>query len=206
MLRLPGSRLGPLDGDGVERLTYQALVRHIGAGHGNGQRHTTAIDERRTLHAQLASIGRVVAFFFPRPAATSSSPRPYSATASRSLRACRTRSTRVATTLRTHPTLPTLGSKHGWRCPSRTHEALPSTGSRCSARTRYPSSPCASASEVGHPRSSARRSESPSPCVPTTHREYRETAMLLSPPQAPPCRLRIVSTTCTTDADATSVR
>ena len=61
---LLGGRLGTLDGDGVQGLDHQALIRHIGAGHGNGQRHPTAIDERRTLHAQLAAIGRVFAGFF----------------------------------------------------------------------------------------------------------------------------------------------
>ena len=65
--------LGALDGNGVERVGDQLLVRHIGAFHGHSQRHATAIDQRRAFDAELAAIGRVFPGFFPHPAVISSS-------------------------------------------------------------------------------------------------------------------------------------
>ena len=47
VLRFFGGGLGAFNRNGVERGGNQFLVRHIGACHGDGQRHATAIDQRR---------------------------------------------------------------------------------------------------------------------------------------------------------------
>jgi len=129
MLRFFRRGLGAFDGDGVERGGDHFLVRHIGAFDGDGQRHATAIDQRRTLDAQFAAIGRVFPGFFPHPAATWSSPRPYSAISNRRLSSHRTRIRRVPTAPRTRPAPPTLENTHGWRYRNQTAGASPSTDS-----------------------------------------------------------------------------
>src|SRR5690242_12139698 len=85
MLRFARRGIGTWDGDCIQRFGDKLLVRHIGAFDGDGQRHATAIDERRAFDSQLASIGRVFPGFFPHRAVTWSSRRPYSATSNRSL-------------------------------------------------------------------------------------------------------------------------
>ena len=70
ILRLGRRRFRTLDGNTVECLLHQFLVRHIGAGYGDGQRHAAAIDQRRAFDAEFATIGRVFPGFFPHPAAT----------------------------------------------------------------------------------------------------------------------------------------
>src|SRR5882672_2307487 len=83
MLRLARRGRWPIHWDVVESALDQLLIVGVGAIDRRPQRHTAAIDQHRTLHAQLASIGRVFPGFFPLPAATCSSPRPSSATPSR---------------------------------------------------------------------------------------------------------------------------
>lgn len=70
MLRLLWTGLGTLERDSIQCFGDQFLVRHIGAVDRDGQGHTAAINQRRSLHTQLAAIGRVFAGFSPRPAAT----------------------------------------------------------------------------------------------------------------------------------------
>lgn len=80
---LRGLRCGlrAVDRDAIQSFGNQFLIRHIGAFDCDGQGNATAIDQRRTLHTQFAPVGRVFAvLFFPRPAATWSSPHPCSAT------------------------------------------------------------------------------------------------------------------------------
>jgi len=66
MLRFSRSRFGALDRNGIKRFGDELLIRYMGAGDRDGQRDAAAIDQRRTLDAQLPAIGRVLAGFFPR--------------------------------------------------------------------------------------------------------------------------------------------
>src|SRR5437868_5044054 len=151
ILRCLRSGLRALDRDGIQRFADQFLIRHVGACDGDSQGHATAIDQSRTLHAQLATIGRVFAGFFPHPAAISSSPRPCSATSSRSLSTRRIRARRIPITPGTRLIRPTLGSSRESRCPTRTAWALPSTGNQWLTHTRYRPPRFASATAGVHP-------------------------------------------------------
>src|SRR5580658_6759068 len=195
VVRLLSRWLGTLNRDSVQRLAQQFLVRHIGAFDGNGQRHTTAVDERRTFHAQLATIRRVFPGFFPRPAALWSSPHPSSATPNQYLSVRRTRSKRVATAPQTHRIPPTPGNRRESRCQSRTAWASLSTASRWPARKKCRSPRFACPIVDVLPCDRVRRSARPDQSVPTAHREFGETSTTLDRPQAPPCRLRMVSST-----------
>ncbi len=129
----------------IERGDQKSLVMHIGAVHRHADRHAPTVDQHRTLDAEFATIGRVFPGFFPHPAATYSSPRPNSATPSRSLADRRTLPTPVATVPRTLTKLNPLlevGVDRGF--PSRTCSASPSTGTRSSRHTE------------SHPRHSAK--------------------------------------------------
>lgn len=82
MLLLPTRRSRTPDGNAAERLGNELLVIRVGAGDRHAEGDAAAVDQHRSLDAQLAPIGRILAGFFPRPAATWSSPRPDSAIAS----------------------------------------------------------------------------------------------------------------------------
>src|ERR1700686_1013662 len=99
--------LRAFDGNTIEGLLHKLLVMHIGAIHRHPKRDAAAVDQHGALDTQLAAIGRVFPGFFPHPAATCSSPRPYSAISSRSLSGHRILPARGATTPRTRPASPT---------------------------------------------------------------------------------------------------
>ncbi len=121
----------------IECGRQQFLVMHIGAVDRGSKRHAMAVDQHRTFDADLATIGRVFPGFFPHPAAICSSPRPHSATSSRSPSGHRILPGPRATTPRTRPAPPIPGSRHGSRFPSQTLSASPSTGTPSSKHTEF---------------------------------------------------------------------
>jgi len=190
MLRFARRGLGTRDGDCIQRLGDQLLVRHIGAVDGDGQRDATAIDERRAFDSQLASIGRVFPGFFPHPAVTWSSPRPCSAISSRSHSGRRIRSVPDSIAPRRCSTRPTLGNNRGSRCPNRTGSASPSTGNPFVKHTGFRSPHSAWASEVGRPWDCVGRLGEIIQFAPRDHRKPGETLTTIVRPLAPPCRSR----------------
>ncbi len=136
MLQATTARARPLQWNRTQRRLQKCLVVSVGAGDGNSQRDAAAVGEHRTLHAELTAIGRVFAGFFPRPAATSSSPRLPLASATRSHSS---RRTCVSTTSRTAarcPTAPTPESTDAWYWTTRRVVAKLSTGSPFAANSR----------------------------------------------------------------------
>lgn len=142
-------RPGPAYGKALQRELDERLVMRVGPRDDDRQRNASSIRKKGTLGAALASVRRVGADFFPRPAEPSSSHHPGSANPSRSL-----------------PTRRTLGappSRDGRRLPSssipgntgaaywaiRTRTGPPSIGSRCEARREFHPEPC------GGPRAAA---------------------------------------------------
>jgi hypothetical protein len=206
ILRGLRGELRTLDRDAIQSFGDQFLIRHIGAFDCDGQGNATAIDQRRPLHAQFASVGRVFAGFFPRPAATWSSPRPCSATSSRYLSTRHIPSTRTPTTPGTRPTPPTPESTRELRCPNQTAWASPSIDNRWLTRTRCRPLRCAAATAASLLWDLADTWEGTGQCVPKDHRECRETSMRLRRTQAPPCKSRLLSSTCTTNACTPTVR
>src|SRR6185312_8907071 len=182
MLRLLGSGLGTFNWDGIQRLGNQFLVRHIGAVDGDAERHATAIDQRRTFDAQFAAIGRVFPGFFPHPAAIWLSPRPGSATSSRSLSDRRIRSGRVPIIAGMHLVSPTLGNRRESRCRSRTARASPSTGSPWTTHTGYRPRRFASAIAGVRPCDCAYKREAPDRSVSIKRRGSGETLMTVGRP------------------------
>src|SRR5688572_16353656 len=136
MLQVMTARARPLQRNRTQRRLKKFLVVGVGPGDGNSQRDAAAVGEHRTLHAELTAIGRVFAGFFPRPAATSSSPRLQLASAKRFHNS---RRTGVSTTSRIAakcPTAPTPESTDArcWR--RRTVVAELSTGSQFAANNK----------------------------------------------------------------------
>ena len=181
MLRLFGSDQGA-DRDGVECGGNQFLVRHIRAFDGDGQRHAAAIDQRRPLDAEFATIGRVFPGFFPHPAATWSSPRPNSAISIRSLSGRRTRSRRAPRAPRTRPIPPIPGNTHESRCPSQTVWASPSTDSPWTTHTKCRPRPFAWEASDAHLYNWFCKSGSPDRSAPTRPRGSGETLTLIHRP------------------------
>jgi len=150
MLRFTPRRCWPWHRNIVQRVLHEFLVVHIGPVHRSPQRNSATVDQHRTLDADFPAIGRVFPGFFPHPAATCSSPRPNSAIPSRCPSSHRILPMLPATACGTRPVVPTLESRREWRCRSRIHAALPSTGSRCGARKRFQSRPFAVAIVDAH--------------------------------------------------------
>ena len=186
MLRVLSSRLGPFDGNCVERFGDQLLVRYVGAGDGDTQRYAATVDERRSLDTQLAAIRRVFAGFFPRPAATWSSPRPCSASSNRFLSTRHTRRERVARAPRTRPVPPTLGNRRGSRCPNRIAWASPSIDNRWPTHKGCRRPRSASTIADGPLCNSHGKSAAPSRFAATRLPEYRETSTTTCKAPAPP--------------------
>src|SRR5690606_16815839 len=109
-------RLRTTHGNTCERFLNQLLVMHIGAADSNADRHTRPFGQHRPLDTQLAPVGRVVPSFFPRPAATWSSPRPDFATATGCQSTRRILSRPYAIVSRTRHLRPTPESNCEWRC------------------------------------------------------------------------------------------
>jgi len=129
-----GSR--PLHRDRAQRGLQKFLIVSVGSGDGNSQRHATAISEHRTLHAELTAIGRVFAGFFPRPAATSSSPRPLPATAKRYRSGRRTSVSTPSRIRATRPVPPTPDNTDARYWRSQTAAAKLSIGSQSAGDNR----------------------------------------------------------------------
>src|SRR5207244_6583639 len=83
MVRGAAAGARPRHRNRTQRGLQKFLVVRVGTRDGNAQRNAAPVRKHRTLHAKLTAIGRVFAGFFPRPEATSSSPRPPLATAKR---------------------------------------------------------------------------------------------------------------------------
>lgn len=198
--------LRALDRDAIQSFGDQFLIRHIGAFDCDGQGNATAIDQRRTLYAQFAPVGRVFAGFFPRPAAIWSSPRPCSATSSRDLSTRRIPSKQIPITPGTRPTPPTPESTRELRCPTQTAWASPSIGNRWPTHTKCRPPRCASASAAVLLWDLADTWEGTDQYVPKERQEHRETSMRLRRTQTPPCRSRSLSSTSTTNAGTPTVR
>ena len=65
MLTFARSWCRAVDGKALKRFPDQLLIRHIGSGDGDAQRHTATVGQHGTLDAQLATSGRVSPGFFP---------------------------------------------------------------------------------------------------------------------------------------------
>lgn len=174
MLRLVRSRLGSLDRDRIQRRGRQLLVRHIGAVHGDRQRHAATVDQRRTFDVELAPIRRVFPGSPPqrrlghRPVQTLPLPvDPFQLIVflpERVPRGPRTR--RLALT---------PGNTHESSCRNRIVGASPSIGSRWRGRTGFPPRLIAWVTADGPLCRIVCKSGSPIRSVPITPRESRET-------------------------------
>ena len=149
MLFLARRRLWAPHGNVLNRFSNQLLIMHIRAGDSDANGHASPLRQHRALDPQLATIRRVSPGFFPHPVAPWSSPRPNSATASRSLSARRTLPEPAAIAPRTPPIEPTLESTRGWRCLNRIALALLSTDSQSAIHRKFPSRYYAEANVVG---------------------------------------------------------
>ena len=58
-------RIGPFDGDALNRLTRQLEVIAIGPRDGEANGHAVAIGEQAALRADFAAVGRVLPHLFP---------------------------------------------------------------------------------------------------------------------------------------------
>jgi hypothetical protein len=92
------------------------------------------------------------------------------------------------------------------RCPTQTAWALPSIDNRWPTHTKCLPPHVASANAAVLLSDSADRWEGTVQCVPRARRESRETLMLRRLTQAPPCRLRSLSSIFNTNACTPTVR
>ena len=175
MLPFARRRCGTADGYASQSFMNQLLIMHVGAGDRHADRHASPIGEHRTLDAEFAAIGGVFPGFFPHPAAPWSAPRPNFATASRCLAGRRTPARPVATAFRTPPDAPTLESRRGGRCPSRTRAASPSTDTRCAGHREFHTRPSAGGVADAHLYHWVCNLGATARCAPTAHRESGET-------------------------------
>ncbi len=136
MLFTPVSWSRPGDGNTIESGINESLIMHIGASHGQADRHASPVGKHRPFHAEFTAIRRVFPRFFPRPAAPSSAPRPDSATAKRCHAERRSVPTATSTVGGRHPAPSTLESSDGSCCRSRNTWARLSTGNQCAAHSR----------------------------------------------------------------------
>ena len=141
MLTLMSARTRSADGDRVEGCGNQLLIVRIRAGDGNPQRDAASISEHRPFDAQLSAIGRVFPGFFPHPAATSLSRRPYSAIAIRYPCADRTCEGKPSRAAGRRPYSPTPESSDALCWASRRGAAMPSTDSLYAVGKRFHWSP-----------------------------------------------------------------
>jgi hypothetical protein len=102
----------------------------IGAADIDGQRHAASVGQHGPLDAEFPAIGRVFPGFFPRPVATWSSPRPCFAIPTECLSTRRIPEEKPSTICERHPTRSTPESNCAAYCPSHTHAAPLSIGSR----------------------------------------------------------------------------
>lgn len=112
--------------------------------------HSSGVGQHRAIDAQLASIGRVVPRFFPRPAGLSSSLRPSTATTNRSPLANRIAAIQPPRIVGTPRHVPHIETIDALCVRSPTTAVGPSTGIPYAAHTRSPPASFAHRPEVAH--------------------------------------------------------
>ena len=103
VLRFLTRRPGSFHGNAFECLPRELEVVDVRSRYGQSHRNTVRLGEQTSLGAGFASIRRVRAGFFPRPAAPWSSPRPCSAKTNSTPSVRRTLPIRLATVSGTRP-------------------------------------------------------------------------------------------------------
>ncbi len=147
------------DDDGVEDRVKALAVMDVGPGHDERQRDATAVHQQMPLAALFFPDPSGWAPRPPGPVAPSSLRRPHSASARQCPASGRTLPSLLSTVPRKSPQPPTQGTACGLHSHCRSAPwAMPSTGSLCAVRTRWPRTPVEPAWAVARRRACARRS------------------------------------------------
>jgi hypothetical protein len=165
MLVSPMWRVLPLDNDGAEHVIESLAVMNVGPAHDERQGDATAVHQQVALAPIFSPDPSGSARPIPVPVAPSSLRRPRSAIAMRCLACRRTPPSRPSTALRRNLPSPTPGIACARRWRSRISPwAVPSTGTQCAARTRWPRTPAGPALAVD-----PRQAGADTPCPLTRH-------------------------------------